>query len=93
MANVRLSIDRDPAVDAQLNESHPERWVAGPLRLYQVDTSRDAHYIVISDGERSGWEATATHRISEDHPQFLYLFGREPFQSPEADDRTTAAST
>ena len=47
MANVRLSIDRDPAVDAQLNESHPERWVAGPLRLYQVDTSRDAHYIVI----------------------------------------------
>jgi hypothetical protein len=85
MASVRLSIDRDPAVDAVLNERRPDRWVAGPLRLYQVDLNLGAHYVVISDGERSGWEATASHRISQAHPQFLYLFGREQFHSPDGE--------
>jgi hypothetical protein len=85
MATVRLSIDRDPAIDTELNEQNLERWVAGPLRLYQVDLNLGAHYVVISDGERSGWEATASHRISVAHPQFLYLFGREAFQSPNGE--------
>ena len=90
MASVRLSIDRDPGIDTKLNERNPERWVAGPLRLYQVDTNLGAHYVVISDGERSGWEATASHRISQAQPQFLYLFGREAFQPPDGEPAATA---
>jgi hypothetical protein len=78
----RLSIDRGLAIDTEVNEERPERWLAGPLPLYDVDVTRDGHYIVIAAGERSGWEATAVHAVSRDKPHVVYLHGREAFKSP-----------